>query len=133
MSLKRRTTGWLALLAVLIYGLAPFFAGLRPAGAAPLVCLTGEVHSCSCRLDPHTAQECCCGEGESGKSCSVSRMPCDAGSAPEAAFPAPANPLQLPNASLRLARPASRRVTTASNTVLCVSRIEAPPTPPPQL
>jgi hypothetical protein len=99
----RRITGWLALLGVILYGLTPAFACLAPR-AAPMACLTAAVHQCACRPDPHGEKSCCCAEKNAATDCGVSKLPCDGGSAPEAARTVTVNPLSPAPAGISILR-----------------------------
>jgi hypothetical protein len=73
----RRKPGWLAVLALLIYGFAPLLAGAAPRKVAPAQCQAPtETHTCACRPDPHGAKQCCCAEGEPENGCKISQAPC---------------------------------------------------------
>jgi len=56
---RRRLAG-LAVLAVVVYGIAPALANVRRA-APPAMCLAEAVHRCACGAD-HDPSACCCAE-----------------------------------------------------------------------
>jgi hypothetical protein len=128
----RRSTLFLALLAVVLYGITPAFAALQAARSAA-GCAPGAVHRCACRVDPHAGKECCCSHdgGGSGPTSGLERFRCG-GAGPEGLLRTAANPLSLP--TLALVRPAGLRADRVSSPVAPALRSGAPrlTTPPPR-
>lgn len=131
----RHKTGWIALVAVLLYGLAPALAAFRPGVKAPVQCSTRpqEEHRCACRMDPHTAGECCCKPEQAEGGCRLTATPCEE---PQPGALAPlwtsSHPLPLPEAGPRV--PYSRAFSSQHGQPRAFLRpsAAAPLTPPPQ-
>lgn len=96
MHTQRRASSWLALAAILLYGIAPLLAAVRPAQSAPVACVAEAVHTCSCRVGPHAAAACCCGAPAKGSDCGIAKLPCDAETGPEAVLALGQQFLDLP-------------------------------------
>jgi hypothetical protein len=75
---RRRITSWLALWAVVLYGLVPEFAVFLGQSVVPASCLTGAAHGCSCTPRTQLLNACCCKDaGAARADCQLASLPCD--------------------------------------------------------
>jgi hypothetical protein len=122
---------WGAIVALLVYGVAPALACLLPHRAAPAVCLVARVHTCSCRPDPHAARSCCCGSPSHGRA--VGRLPCEGGSPQDGSLWTRSHPFTPPAvfSVVRLRLPDPVLPAPASRAPRSI--VADVPTPPPRL
>ncbi|HEU4753311.1 MAG TPA: hypothetical protein VFU47_09410 [Armatimonadota bacterium] len=132
MTQRRRKTGWLALLALIAYALAPLLAACAPGYAAPAVCLVNAVHSCSCRVGPHAPGDCCCDEKPAPPTSQVGKLPCDGGPSEDGSLWTAAHPLALAAPASGTITPAPRRAPRSSRSDRAASHVRIPASPPPQ-
>src|SRR5687768_351638 len=104
----RQRVVWLALAAVVLYGLAPAGALAALRSGAPAACDARAEHACACQAAPGAAGACCCAPGAA--SCRLGSAPC--GGSPSVgsvlwtaahplSFPAPAGLAPAPSANGR--------------------------------
>lgn len=124
---------WIALLAVIFYGLAPALASLTARGATPVTCLATEVHTCSCKVDVHAKDACCCSHGPSGgNGQTVKRLPCSGEPAADGSLWTTAHQLPAPSGGTLYA-PATLVASVPSSALVAVRGIDLDhPTPPPR-
>lgn len=98
MTNKRRWATWLAMLAILLYGIGPVLAAGRVARESRGACAS-QPAACCCRPAERTTGKCCCraeGDGKAGAPCQVRRGPCR----PQAPIASPSGTVYAPIAVL---------------------------------
>lgn len=132
MSRWRGRTSWLALLAVVFYGLTPLLVPLAGRASAPLACAASPVRNCCCSADIQAKGQCCCSKSSAGESCKLKRIPCDGGTAPDGTPWSAIHPLELPAGAAQLAASVVARPSFTVYTPSVLPVCGNIPTPPPQ-